>query len=138
MKNNKNKMIIVSIALLIGLVGIYLIINNKKNNKEVLVSDKPIVENINVDSSNEITVVSSRIEKMGKAFSIYVKIKNNTNEVMEKGKVKLSIYDKDGQELLVTDVDIVKRLEVGDEVEFQVSSKKDISDASRYVIEKTE
>ena len=61
---------------------------------------------------------------MGKNFSIYIKIKNNTKEVMQNSKVKLSILDKDNQELLKTDVDIVKRLEIGDEVEFQVSSKK--------------
>ena len=47
---------------------------------------------------------------MDKNFSILVKIKNNTKEVMENSKVELSILDKDNQELLKTDVDIVKRV----------------------------
>ena len=58
------------------------------------------VENIKVESDDEISVVSSRIEKMGKNFCIFVKINNNTKEVMENSKVELSILDIDNQELL--------------------------------------
>lgn len=135
---NKKIILIIGIVLIIG-IGIFVLINKNnifKSNNKVIVTDKPIVENIEVESDDEISVVSSRIEKMGKNFSIFVKIKNNTKEVMENSKVELSILDKDNQELLKTDVDIVKRLEVGDEVEFQISSKKDISEASKYIVKR--
>ena len=135
---NKKIILIIGIVLIIG-IGIFVLINRNnifKSNNKVIVTDKPVVENIEVESDDEISVVSSRIEKMGKNFSIYIKIKNNTKEVMENSKVELSILDKDNQELLKTDVDIVKRLEVGDEVEFQISSKKDISEASKYIVKR--
>ena len=134
---NKKIILIIGIILVIG-IGVFVLINKNnifKNNK-VIVNDKPVVENIEVESDGEISVVSSRIEKMGKNFSIFVKIKNNTKEVMENSKVELSILDKDNQELLKTDVDIVKTLEVGDEVEFQISSKKDISKAFKYIVKR--
>ena len=134
---NKKIILIIGIILVIG-IGVFVLINKNnifKNNK-VIVNDKPVVENIEVESDGEISVVSSRIEKMGKNFSIFVKIKNNTKEVMENSKVELSILDKDNQELLKTDVDIVKTLEVGDEVEFQISSKKDISEAFKYIVKR--
>ena len=123
-KNNKKKkrlIIIIGIILVIG-IGLFIILNrdnlfknNNISNNIVANDNKPIVENIKVESDDEIIVVSSRIEKMDKNFSI---------------------LDKDNQELLKTDVEIVKRLEIGDEVEFQVSSKKDINEAFKYIVKR--
>ena len=91
-KNNKKKkrlIIIIGIILVIG-IGLFIILNrdnlfknNNISNNIVANDNKPIVENIKVESDDEIIVVSSRIEKMDKNFSI---------------------LDKDNQELLKTDV----------------------------------
>ena len=85
---------------------------------------------------NEITVISSRIEKLGKIFSIYVKIKNNTNEVIENSNLKLTVYDKNNNVILVSNIENIKKLDIGSDVEFQVSSEKDMSEAVKYVVEK--
>ena len=90
-KNNKKKkrlIIIIGIILVIG-IGLFIILNrdnlfkNNNTSNNIVANDKPVVENIKVESDDEITVVSSRIEKMDKNFSI---------------------LDKDNQELLKTDV----------------------------------
>ena len=137
--NNKNKiLIIIGIVLVIG-IGLFIILNRDnifKSNNKVAINDKPIVEEIKVADFNEITVVSSRIEKLGNIASIYVKIKNNTNDVIDNSNLKLTIYDKDNNILLVSYIENVKKLEIGDEVEFQVSTEKDLNDASKYVVEK--
>ena len=110
--DNKKKIIIVSIILIIGVVSSLLIIN--KNNNKLVLNDKPVVEDIKVDSKiNEITVVSSRIEKSGKAFSIFVKIKNNTDSVIENSNLKLSILDKNNEVILVSIIENVPKLEIG-------------------------
>ena len=135
--DNKKKIIIIIIILIIGVVSSLLIIN--KNNNKLVLNDKPVVEDIKVDSKiNEITVVSSRIEKSGKSFSIFVKIKNNTDSVIENSNLKLSILDKNNEVILESIIENVPKLEIGSEVEFQVSSETELKDVSKYIVEKVE
>lgn len=111
--------------------------NNIFKNNKAIVNDKPEVENIKVDNTiNEITIVNSRIEKLGKSSSIFVKIKNNTNDAINNSNLKLTIFDKDDNILLVSIIQNIDKLEIGDEREFQVTTSNDISNASKYVVEK--
>ena len=126
------KIIIVIFFIIISFIIIgVVVINNIKPDKE-----KAVVEKIKVQDFNKLTVVSSRIEKFGTLNSIYVKVKNNTDKTIENGSLILTIYDKDDNVLLVSNIENVKKLEVGDEVEFQVSTNKDLSKAKKYVVEK--
>ena len=132
MKLNKKvtTIIIVVIALLVLIISA-IVIKKIIPNKE-----KTIVEKIKVNDFNELTVISSRIEKQGTLSSIFIKVKNNTDKAIENGSLKLTVYDKDDKVLLISNIENVKKLEVGDEVEFQVSTNKDMSNAKKYVVEK--
>ena len=137
--NNNNKLLLIlGIVLVVGLTIV--IIVNKNNifkSKKVSLNDKPIVEKINVDSKiNEITVVESRIEKLGKLNNIYIKIKNNTNKEIDKSNLKLTIYDKDNIILLISSINDVEKFNIGEEREVQVATDNDISNASKYIVEK--
>ena len=142
-KNDRVKIIIIGIlvGILIGIISFVLLNKNNKgevNKKVVIEEDKKIVEEIKVDDFNEISVIGSRIEKSGDKASIYIKIKNNTNEIIDNSNLKLTIYDKDNNLLLTYNIENIKKLDIGDEVEFQVATDKDLSGANKYVVEKVE
>ena len=136
-KNKKKILIGVLIIIVIGLV-IFIILNNNKNkdknnNKN---NDKPIVENIEVESKGEITVIGSRIEKLGNLSNIFVKIQNNTGNDIDKCDLRLTAFDKDNNMILESYVRNFKDFKEGAIEEFQVTSTNDLSNASKYVVEK--
>lgn len=135
--SHKKIIIIIGIVLIL-LISLFIIFNRSnifKSNK--LVIDKnTTVEKIKVDDFDEITVLSSRIEREDNSSSIYIKIKNNTKEVIDNSNLKLTIYDKDKNLLLESKIENIKRLEIGAEVEFQVSTNNNLKDASIYIVEK--
>jgi len=136
--NNKNKiLIIIGIVLVLG-ISIFIILNSNNIFKKsvALDEDKLIVEKIKIDDFNEITVLDSRIEKLGKLSDIYVKVKNNTGSNIDKSNLKLTIYDKDNNLLLTSYINEFNNFNVGDEREFQVSTISDISNASKYIVER--
>ena len=139
--NNKRIIIIIGIILVVG-ITIFFILNRKnifKDDKKVAINDKPVVEKIDVTSNiNEITVVEGRIEKLNKSSKIFVKIKNNTNDIIEQSNLKLTIYDKDNNILLISVIENLKEIAVGEEKSFQISTKDDITNASKYVVDKFE
>ena len=136
-KNKKKIIIGVLIIIVIGLV-IFIILNNNKykdknNNKN---NDKPIVENIEVESKGEITVIGARIEKLGNLSNIFVKIQNNTGNDIDKCDLRLTAFDKDNNMILESYVRDFKDFKEGAIEEFQVTSTNDLSNASKYVVEK--
>ncbi|MBR3660683.1 MAG: hypothetical protein IKN63_02135 [Bacilli bacterium] len=138
--SKRNKIIIIIGIVLVVIIGIsifFIIRNNNKGNKLILDDDKPIVENIKVDNTiNEISVVSSRIEKLGKVSSIYVKVKNNTDSIIDKSDLKLTIKDSNDNVILTSYIKEFNNFNIGEEREFQVSTSSDISNASKYIVEK--
>ena len=96
---NKKTIIIASIILVVGIIGLILLNRGGSNNNLVDDDGKPIIENIEVESKDEITVVSSRIEKLNKSSSIFVKVKNDTKETIDKTALALNIYDKNNKVL---------------------------------------
>ena len=137
----KEKIIkIIFIALIVGISGIIIISNKVKNSKLLL--NEPIVENIKEDVElndlDEITVIDARIEKLEKTSYIFIKIKNNTNEVINKRDLKLTIKDKDDNILLVSYIKDVEELKTDEERGFQFATDNDIKDAFKYIIEKGE
>ena len=137
-KNNSKLLLIIGIVLVVGITIV--IITNRNNifkSKKVSLNDKPVVEKINVDSKiNEIMVVDSRIEKLGKLNDIYIKIKNNTDKEIDKSNLKLTIYDKDNNILLISGINDVEKFNIGEEREVQVATGNDITNASKYIVEK--
>ena len=130
--------IIVSILIVIG-ISIFILLNrNNIFKKEIsLKEDKLIIEKINVDSKiNEIIVIDSRIEKLGKVSNIFIKIKNNTNNEIDKSDLKLIIYDKDNNIVLISNIYNVDKFNIGEEREVQVATNNDISNAYKYIVEK--
>ena len=84
--NNKKKIIlIIGIVLVLGII-IFVILNRNNLFKNGIILDnnnKPVVKDIEINNNiNELTVLSSRIEKTGKVSSIFVKVKNNTDQVI--------------------------------------------------------
>ena len=136
---NKKVLIIIGIVLVIGL-GLFFILNKDIiKNGFILDNGKPIVKEIKVDNKlKEISVISSRIESVGKFSSIFIKIKNNTGSDIDKSDLKLTIYDKNNKLLLTSYIKEFNDFKVNEEREFQVSTNSDISDASKYVVEKVE
>jgi len=63
-------------------------------------------------------------------------MKNNTNDKIDKSNLKLTIYDKDNNVLLISIINNVKEFNVGDQREIQVSCNNNVSSATKYVIEK--
>ena len=136
--SDKNKIIIL-VVILILVVGltIFFVIRNHNNNKLILEEEKPVVEKIEINNTiNEISVVSSRIEKLGRVSSIYVKVKNNTDSIIDKSDLKLTIKDKDDNILLTSYIKEFNDFKVSEEREFQVSTESDITAASTYTVEK--
>ncbi len=138
--NNKKKIIlIIGVVLVLGIV-IFVILNRNNLFKNGIILDnnnKPVVKDIEINNNiNELTVLSSRIEKIGKVSSIFVKVKNNTDQEISESDLKLTIYDKDNKVLLISNINKVDKFNVGDEREFQVSTNNDISNATKYVVEK--
>ena len=138
--NNKKKIIlIIGIVLVLGII-IFVILNRNNLFKNGIILDnnnKPVVKDIEINNNiNELTVLSSRIEKIGKVSSIFVKVKNNTDQEISESDLKLTIYDKDNKVLLISNINKVDKFNVGDEREFQVSTNNDISNATKYVVEK--
>ena len=138
--NNKKKIIlIIGIVLVLGII-IFVILNRNNLFKNGIILDnnnKPVVKDIEINNNiNELTVLSSRIEKTGKVSSIFVKVKNNTDQEISESDLKLTIYDKDNKVLLISNINKVDKFNVGDEREFQVSTNNDISNATKYVVEK--
>ena len=135
-KNKKKILIGVLIIIVIGLV-IFIILNNNKNNDKNnnKNNDKPIVENIEVESKNEITVIGARIEKLGNLSNIFVKIQNNTGNDIDKCDLRLTAFDKDNNMILESYVRDFKDFKEGAIEEFQVTSTNDLSNASKYVVE---
>ena len=136
--NNKNKILIIAVILIFG-ISIFLVIN--KNNifksKKLALNDKTIIEKINVDSNiNEITVIDARIEKLNTISNIFIKMKNNTDNEIDKTDLKLTIYDKDNNIVLVSIINNVEKFNIGLEREIQLATNNDISKASKYIIEK--
>ena len=136
---NKKVLIIIGIVLVIGL-GLFFILNKDIiKNGFILDNGKPIVKEIKVDNKlKEISVISSRIESVGKFSSIFIKIKNNTGSDIDKSDLKLTIYDKNNKLLLTSYIKEFNDFKVNEEREFQVSTNSNISDASKYVVEKVE
>ena len=136
-KNKKKILIGVLIIIVIGLV-IFIILNNNKNKDKnnSKNNDKPIVENIEVESKGEITVIGSRIEKLGNLSNIFVKIQNNTGNDIDKCDLRLTAFDKDNNMILESYVRNFKDFKEGAIEEFQVTSTNDLSNASKYVVEK--
>ena len=140
LEDKKKLLVIVGIVLVVGICSVLLISNRNKlsnKNNKVAVNDQPVVEKIEVDSTiNEISVISARIEKLNDVSSIYVKIKNNTNSVIDKSDLKLIIKDSSDNVLLTSFIKDFNDFKVGEEREFQVSTKNDITNASKYIVEK--
>lgn len=136
-KNKKKIIIGVLIIIVIGL-GIFIILNNNKNKDKnnSKNNDKPIVENIEVESKSEITVIGARIEKLGNLSNIFVKIQNNTGNDIDKCDLRLTAFDKDNNMILESYVRDFKDFKEGAIEEFQVTSTNDLSNASKYVVEK--
>ena len=134
-----NKLLLIGIIVIIGVV-VFLVLNRNNIFKNGILlggSNKPVVKDITVNNNvSELTVVSSRIEKLDKVSSIYVKVKNNTESEISETDLKLTIYDKDDKVLLISNIYKVDKFGVGDEREFQVSTANDISAAAKYVVEK--
>ena len=138
--NNKKKIIlIIGVVLVLGIV-IFVILNRNNLFKNGIILDNnnnPVVKNIEINNNiNELTVVNSRIEKIGKVSSIFVKVKNNTDQEISESDLRLTIYDKDNKVLLISNINKVDKFNVGDEREFQVSTNNDISAANKYIVEK--
>ena len=139
MKDNNKKKIILMIGIVLVLGIILFVILNRNNlfKNGIILNNKPVVEDIEVNNNiNELTVLSSRIERMGKVSSIFIKVKNNTDQEILESDLKLTIYDKDNKVLLISNINKVDKFNVGDEREFQVSTNNDISNATKYVVEK--
>ena len=140
LEDKKKLLVIVGIVLVVGICSVLLISNRNKlsnKNNKVAVNDQPVVEKIEVDSTiNEISVISARIEKLNDVSSIYVKIKNNTNSVIDKSDLKLISKDSSDNVLLTSFIKDFNDFKVGEEREFQVSTKNDITNASKYIVEK--
>ena len=138
-KDNKKKIIIMAVIVLIIGIIVFITINryNLLKNKGIGVdNDEVIVKDIKVDDFDEITVVNARVEKKGKASSIYVKVQNNTGEDMEECDLKLIVTDANNKVLTTSYIKNFKNLKIGDSREFQVSTNDDLSNASSYVVEK--
>lgn len=141
MKNNKNKIIIiVSILLIVG-VCVFIILNRNNIFKKIdkIVSNTKVTTNINdkINSNiNEITVIEGKVEKIDKAVKIYIKMKNNTNEEIDKSNLKLLVYDINNNLIMETIIENVEKFAVGQERLIEVAANKDLTNASRYVIEK--
>ena len=138
---NKKKVIIIGVLIIIGICLITIIIlksNVFKNNKDNIVINKgkPVVEEIEVESNKEISVISARIEKLDNLSNIFVKIQNNTGSDIDKCDLKLTAFDNDNNIVLesyIKDFDNFKKESIE---EFQVSSTNDLSKASVYKVEK--
>lgn len=138
---NKKTAIIIAIGLVIIIGVIIFLLLNKDNlfnkNKKMIINDKPVVEKIEISNNiNEITVIDARIEKLGNISNIFIKIKNNTNGAIDKSDLKLTIYDKDNNAILVSNINNVDKFKVGEEREIQVATSNDITTAVKYVVEK--
>ena len=140
--SRKKKLIILKVSLLIIFVICCFILirnnnGNKNNNVEILDSD--IRENtLKMNNLEDLKVIGSKLKKNQNVTSIFLTVQNISDKELEYENIKIKTYDKDNNILLISYISGMNKLAANAEMKIEIKTDKDLSNASKYVVEKVE